>query len=259
MCFDLCAGDLTQNCLCEENGLFARITEGWDIDDLDIPDREDTRQVQRANAGEFDQARRMAADNMAPISAILNLAIQLSTMDGVQLKKLKKYFQKVERLQQTERSERSILLDESSPILATPNISSAGQSLTLPQPENSIKLVAHSVIEVQDDIPKVSTHQIASAMASSCLPVPAVSWDKTIFNVNRKPPTRIPRDRQATHTNSCDNEKNTMEHGRVRRSFSTLRSAFYRKFMKSKCFDADLIDELIRPSPFKITPLSSMA
>jgi len=38
MCAPLCASDPTQNCLCEENGLFARVTEGMDIDDLDVPD-----------------------------------------------------------------------------------------------------------------------------------------------------------------------------------------------------------------------------
>ena len=38
ICAPLCASDPTQNCLCEENGLFVRVTEGMDIDDLDVPD-----------------------------------------------------------------------------------------------------------------------------------------------------------------------------------------------------------------------------
>lgn len=38
ICAPLCASDPTQNCLCEENGLFVRVTEGIDIDDLDVPD-----------------------------------------------------------------------------------------------------------------------------------------------------------------------------------------------------------------------------
>ena len=38
ICAPLCASDLTQNCMCEENGLFVRVTEGMDIDDLDVPD-----------------------------------------------------------------------------------------------------------------------------------------------------------------------------------------------------------------------------
>lgn len=38
MCVPLCASDPTQNCLCEENGLFVRVTEGMDIDELDVPD-----------------------------------------------------------------------------------------------------------------------------------------------------------------------------------------------------------------------------
>lgn len=38
ICAPLCASEPTQNCLCEENGLFVRVTEGMDIDDLDVPD-----------------------------------------------------------------------------------------------------------------------------------------------------------------------------------------------------------------------------
>ena len=38
ICAALCASDPTQNCLCEENSLFVRVTEGMDIDDLDVPD-----------------------------------------------------------------------------------------------------------------------------------------------------------------------------------------------------------------------------
>ena len=38
VCAPLCASDPTQNCLCEDNGLFVRVTEGVDIDDLDVPD-----------------------------------------------------------------------------------------------------------------------------------------------------------------------------------------------------------------------------
>ena len=38
ICAPLCASDPTQNCLCEENGLFVRVTGGMNIDDLDVPD-----------------------------------------------------------------------------------------------------------------------------------------------------------------------------------------------------------------------------
>lgn len=38
ICAPLCASDTTQNCLCEENALFVRVTEGMNIDDLDVPD-----------------------------------------------------------------------------------------------------------------------------------------------------------------------------------------------------------------------------
>ena len=38
VCTPLCASDPSKNCLCEENGLFVRVTEGMDIDDLNVPD-----------------------------------------------------------------------------------------------------------------------------------------------------------------------------------------------------------------------------
>ena len=38
ICYDLCASDPTQNCLCEGNALFVSVTEGMDIDELDVPD-----------------------------------------------------------------------------------------------------------------------------------------------------------------------------------------------------------------------------
>jgi hypothetical protein len=38
ICVPVCASDPLQNCLCEENGLFTRVTQGMDIDDLDVPD-----------------------------------------------------------------------------------------------------------------------------------------------------------------------------------------------------------------------------
>ena len=38
ICYHLCASDTTQNCLCEENALFTNVTEGANIDELDVPD-----------------------------------------------------------------------------------------------------------------------------------------------------------------------------------------------------------------------------
>lgn len=38
LCYSLCQTDLTQNCLCEDNPSFVRVTEGASIDDLDVPD-----------------------------------------------------------------------------------------------------------------------------------------------------------------------------------------------------------------------------
>lgn len=38
ICYPVCMSDRTQNCLCEENALFTRVTEGADIDELDVPD-----------------------------------------------------------------------------------------------------------------------------------------------------------------------------------------------------------------------------
>lgn len=38
ICAPVCASDPIRNCLCEENGLFTCVTQGMDIDDLDVPD-----------------------------------------------------------------------------------------------------------------------------------------------------------------------------------------------------------------------------
>ena len=38
ICVPVCASDPTQNCLCEENRLFVPVTQGMDIDELDVPD-----------------------------------------------------------------------------------------------------------------------------------------------------------------------------------------------------------------------------
>ena len=48
ICAALCASDPTQNCLCEENSLFVRVTEGMDIDDLDVPDLVPRRRSQNS-------------------------------------------------------------------------------------------------------------------------------------------------------------------------------------------------------------------
>ena len=52
ICAPLCAAEPYRNCLCEENGLFTRVTEGMDIDDLDVPDlvRRKRQSSDRSNA-----------------------------------------------------------------------------------------------------------------------------------------------------------------------------------------------------------------
>ena len=65
ICAPLCAGDLTQNCLCEENGLFARVTEGMDIDELDVPDLE-RRKKQGSADSISSKASASPARNDAP-------------------------------------------------------------------------------------------------------------------------------------------------------------------------------------------------
>lgn len=61
ICADLCAGDLTQYRLCEENGLFCWVTEGWDIDDLDVPDLEGLKQSNSVKTSNSDEVQPMLA------------------------------------------------------------------------------------------------------------------------------------------------------------------------------------------------------
>ena len=62
ICAPLCASDPTQNCLCEENGLFVRVTEGMDIDDLDVPDLV-RRKRQPSEASEVSAASLISIDS----------------------------------------------------------------------------------------------------------------------------------------------------------------------------------------------------
>ena len=64
ICAPLCASDPTQNCLCEENGLFVRVTEGMDIDDLDVPDLV-RRERQSSQASESSAASFNSIDGPA--------------------------------------------------------------------------------------------------------------------------------------------------------------------------------------------------
>ena len=65
ICTPLCAIDPTRNCLCEENGLFTRVTEGMNIDDLDVPDLVRERRA----ASEFSQSD-SEADNTCEKSTL---------------------------------------------------------------------------------------------------------------------------------------------------------------------------------------------
>ena len=66
ICAPLCASDPTQNCLCEENGLFVRVTEGMDIDDLDVPDlvrrKSEPSEASESSAASFNSVDRPASE-----------------------------------------------------------------------------------------------------------------------------------------------------------------------------------------------------
>lgn len=62
MCVSLCASDPTQNCFCEENALFCRVTEGMDIDDLSYPTKA-VEEQEAERAGKEYMAQLMAMDN----------------------------------------------------------------------------------------------------------------------------------------------------------------------------------------------------
>jgi len=62
MCVPLCASDPTQNCFCEENALFCRVTEGMDIADLSYPTKA-VEEQEAERAGKEYMAQLMAMDN----------------------------------------------------------------------------------------------------------------------------------------------------------------------------------------------------
>lgn len=61
ICLPLCAAEPTQNCFCEENALFCRVTEGMDIDDLSYPTKA-TEEAEAEKAGKEYLAQLMALD-----------------------------------------------------------------------------------------------------------------------------------------------------------------------------------------------------
>ncbi len=149
MCADLCADDLTQNCLCEENGLFCLVTEGWDIDDLDVPDLEGVEQSKSVNTRNSDEVKPMLAHDTPPDSPTLHLAFQLATTDRAQLERLKQYSQHIKRPQHKVQTKTSKLQDRSFSVWVTPNSSDAGQNRASQQHQRAVKPLAHSAIERQ--------------------------------------------------------------------------------------------------------------
>ena len=77
ICAPVCASDLTQNCLCEEHPLFVRVHEGWDIDDLYVPDRipEEERTIP-FGAMNNEIAQLMVAGLASPKSPTYAMAIE---------------------------------------------------------------------------------------------------------------------------------------------------------------------------------------
>ena len=73
ICAPVCACDPTRNCLCEENGLFARVTEGMDIDDLDVPDlvrhKRLSCETSRSSAGSLSSAE---VSSNSPVNSLFD-------------------------------------------------------------------------------------------------------------------------------------------------------------------------------------------
>lgn len=187
MCADLCAGDLTQNCLCEENGLFCLVTKGWDIDDLDVPDLEGVKQSKSVNTRNSDEVKPMLAHDTPPDSPTLHLAFQLATMDRAQLERLKQYSQHVKRPQHKVQTKTSKLQDRSFSVRVTPNSSDAGQNRASQQHQRAVKPLAHSAIEVQHDLARKYASQQIPVVASLHHPVSTVSCYSTSSVVDGSP------------------------------------------------------------------------
>lgn len=62
ICAPLCAAEPTENCFCEEHGLFCRVTEGMDIDELSYP-RKEVEEAEAERAGNEFRTHIMAMDN----------------------------------------------------------------------------------------------------------------------------------------------------------------------------------------------------
>ena len=83
ICAPVCASDLTQNCLCEENGLFARVTQGMDIDDLDVPDlvRHDREGSETSRSSVFSLLPIVDIFPESPIDAVYHSPVNVAFND----------------------------------------------------------------------------------------------------------------------------------------------------------------------------------
>ncbi len=259
MCADLCAGDLTQNCLCEENGLFCRVTEGWDIDDLDVSDLEDVEKYNFISAENSIGAQHVVAEDTSPSSPTLQVAIQLATMDRAQLLRLEKYFKHVMRPQHEQERKTSKLQDSASAVWATPSSFNARQSLVYEQHECAMKSLARSPTEVKHEFSENFVYWNTLVVVPLRRSVSSVCWYNTHVDVNGSPLVNPSRTSQQMQTYPSNAGQKTKKPGLIPRSFYSLKSALSWKFQTSKSFDGEMIDKMIRPSPFKKISHNSIA
>ncbi len=90
----------------------------------------------------------------------------------------------------------------------------------------------------------------ASSMMSTC---------RTNPNVNESSPISLPTNYQQMKMYKSGTSRKTEQAGLFRRSFSKIRTAICRMSLTSKSFDGEMIDRLIRPSPFKKRSHHSMS
>ena len=196
ICADLCAGDPTLNCLCEENGLFCRVTEGWDIDELDVPDRVGLEQIRFVSVKDYGGEEQTMVESASPNSPTFRSAVQLATINTAQLKRHQRYLQPI----------------------------------------------APSAIEMQHDIPETDSSARTSVAATLLRPASKGSSYRIYFDTTGNPLVSVSKDLS---------QSKSMERGSIRKLLTSFSSNLRSKFQRSKSFDGELIDRMIRPSPFK--------
>lgn len=243
MCTPLCAADITQNCFCEENGLFCRVTEGWDIDDLDVPDRESCGQEALTSANkdrkiQVDKARSASIASPTSSEVVSLLEAQLTLLESTQSRSREEYA-------------RITTLPMSSELRTTsiPRYENFSTWVTTPRGEHFYQQRPAAPVDIKRLIHCVATIRFSGLSSSDYSVITGPT------SITLDPPWSHGRPINDNNTTNANEAQTGLERGMKRNpgeiALVNLRRIFKRRFQKPKSTSNEIINSMIRCSPFR--------